>query len=73
MLGDSPLFFRQITSFFGSFHYTKKQKKNLYVGRFDYFSYTIQIGSKWYMDTGVRGLEVAFLRLILPDLVTFYM
>ena len=24
-----------------------------------YFSYTIQIGSNWYMDTGVRDLEVA--------------
>ena len=31
----------------------------------------IQIGSNWYMDTGVRDLEVAFfLRLILPDLMT---
>ena len=26
---------------------------------FNYFSYTIQIGSSWYMDTGVRDLEVA--------------
>ena len=26
---------------------------------FNYFSYTIQIGSNWYMDTGVRDLEVA--------------
>ena len=31
---------------------------------------TIQIGSNWYMDTGARDLEVAFLRLILPDLMT---
>ena len=23
---------------------------------------TIQIGSNWYMDTGVRGLEVAFFK-----------
>ena len=37
-----------------------KSKKNLYVGSFNYFSYTIQIGSNWYMDTGVRDLEVAF-------------
>ena len=44
-----PLFFRQITSFSDSFHYTKKQK-NLCVGSFNYFSYTIQIGSNWYMD-----------------------
>ena len=53
-------FFRQITSFSDSFHYT-----------FNYFSYTIQIGSNWYIDTGVRDLEVEFLRLILPDLMTY--
>ena len=39
-----------------------KDKKNLCVGRFNYFSYTIQIGSNWYMDTGVRDLEVAFFK-----------
>ena len=58
MLGD-PHFFWQITSFSDSFQNTKKQKKNLYVGSFNYFSYTIQIGSNWCMDTGVRDLEVA--------------
>ena len=58
MLGDPHLFFRQITLFSDSFHYTKN-KKNLYVGSFNYFLYTIQIGSNWYMDTGVRDLEVA--------------
>ena len=31
----------------------------MYVGSVNYFSYTIQIGSNWYMDTGVRDLEVA--------------
>ena len=36
-----------------------------------YFSYTIWIGSKWYMDTGVRDLEVALFKLILPDLMTY--
>ena len=36
-----------------------KNKKNLYVGSFNYFSYTIQIRSNWYMDTGVHDLEVA--------------
>ena len=36
--------------------------KNLYVGSFNYFSYTIQIGSNWYMDTGVRNLEVVFFK-----------
>ena len=29
---------------------------------FNYFSYTIQIGSNWYMDTSVRDLEVAFFK-----------
>ena len=33
--------------------------------------YTIHIGSNWYMDTGVRDLEVAFFRLILPDLMRY--
>ena len=37
-----------------------KNKKHLYVGSFNYFLCTIQIGSNWYMDTGVRDLEVAF-------------
>ena len=44
-----------------------KNKKNLYVGSFNYFSYTIQIGSNWYMDTGVRTQKLYFLRLILAD------
>ena len=54
----TPTFFREITSFSDSFHYTKS-KKNLYVGSFNYFSYTIQIG---YMDTSVRNLEVVFFK-----------
>ena len=67
---DAPtFFFRQITSFSDSFHCPKK---NLYVGSFNYFSYTIHLGPNWYMDSGVRDLEVAiFLRLILPDVMTF--
>ena len=32
------------------------------MGSFNYFSYTIQIGSNWYMDTGVRDLEVVFFK-----------
>ena len=67
MLGD-PQFFRQITSFSDYFHYTNKT--NMYMGKFNNFSYTFQIGSNWYMDKGVHDLEVAFLRLILPDLMT---
>ena len=61
----TPTFFRQITSFSDS-DYTKNSLES-----FNYFSYTIQIGSNWYMDTGVRDLEVAFLRLILPDSMTY--
>ena len=61
MLGDPHFFFRQITSFSDSFHYTKKQKI-LYVGSYNYFSYTITKGSNWYMDTGVRDLEVVFFK-----------
>ena len=32
------------------------------MGSFNYFSFTIQIGSNWFMDTGVRDLEVAFFK-----------
>ena len=39
-----------------------RNKKNLYVGSFNYYSYTIQIRPNWYMDTGVRDLEVAFFK-----------
>ena len=53
-------FFRQITSFSDSFHYTKKQQqKNMYVLSFNYFSYTFQIGSNWHTDRGVHDLEAA--------------
>ena len=41
----------------------------MYLGSFNYFSYTIQMGLNWYMDTGVPDLAV--LRLILPDLMTY--
>ena len=39
IIGDPHFFFRQITFFSDSFHYTKKQK-NLYVRSFNYFLYT---------------------------------
>ena len=32
------------------------------MGSFNYFSYAIQIGSNWYMDTGVCDLEAAFFK-----------
>ena len=64
-LGSSvtPLIFRQITSFSDSFHYTKKQK-SLYMESINCFSYTIQIGLNWYMDIGVRDVEVAIFKAI---------
>ena len=43
-----------------------RNKKNVYVGSFNYFSYTIQIRPNWYMDTGVRDLEVAFFKTHTP-------
>ena len=59
----TPTFFRQITSFSDPLHHAKKQnKKNLCVGSFNYFSYTIKNGSNWYMDTGVRDLEVVYFK-----------
>ena len=50
----TPTFFRQITSFSGCFHCTKKTKKYMYVGNFNRFSYTIQKRPNLNMDTGVR-------------------
>ena len=58
MLGDPHFFFGRSLLFL-ILSIILKKKKNLYVGSFNYFSYTIQIGSNWYMDTGVHDLEVA--------------
>ena len=58
MLGDPYFFFGRSLPFL-IHSIIRKNKKNLYVGSFDYFSYTIQIGSNWHMNTGVRDLEVA--------------
>ena len=58
MLGDPHFFFGRSLPFL-ILSIILKNKKNLYVGSFNYFSYTIQIGSNWYMDTGVCDLEVA--------------
>ena len=66
MLGDPHFFFGRSLPFL-ILSIILKTKKYLYVGSFSYFSHTIQIGSNWYMDTGVRDLEVAFLSLILPE------
>ena len=39
-----------------------KNQKNLCVGSCNYLSYTIKKGSNWYMETGVRDLEVVFFK-----------
>ena len=56
----TPTFFGRSLSFL-ILSILLKNKNNLYVGSFNYFSYTIHTGLNWYMDTGVRDLEVAFL------------
>ena len=56
MLGESHIFFGISLPFMILFIILKN------VGSFNFFSYTIQIGSNWYMDTGVRDLEVAFFK-----------
>ena len=57
----TPTFFSRLLPFL-ILSIILNNKKNLYVGNFNYFSYTIQIGSNWYMDTGVSDLEVAFFK-----------
>ena len=61
MLGDPHFFFGRSLTFF-ILSIIAKNKKNLYVGSFNNLSYTIQIGSNWYMDTGVHDLEVALFK-----------
>ena len=46
------------STFFLILSITLKNKKILYVGSFNFFSFTIPMGSNWYMNTGVRDLEV---------------
>ena len=57
----TPTFFRHITSFSVSFHYTKNQKKSAWEVLIISHN-TTQIVSNWYMDTGVRDLEVVFFK-----------
>ena len=59
IIGDPHFFFGRSLSFL-ILSIILKNKKYLCVGSFNYFLYTIQIGSNWYMDTGVRDLEVAY-------------
>ena len=59
MLGDPHFFFFGRSLPFLILSIILKNKKKLYVGSFNYFSYTIQTGANWYMDTGLRDLQVA--------------
>ena len=58
IIGDPHFFFGRSLSFM-ILSIILKNKKDLCVGSFNYFLYTIQIGSNWYVDTGVRDLKVA--------------
>ena len=58
IIGDPHFFFGRSLSFL-ILSIILKNEKNLGLGSFNYFLYTIQIGSNWYMDTDVRDLEVA--------------
>ena len=58
MLDDPHFFFGRSLPFL-ILSIILKNKKNLCVGSLNYFSYTIQIGSNWNLDTGERDLEVA--------------
>ena len=59
MLGDPQFFFFGRSLPFLILSIVLKNKKKSVRGKFNYFSYTIQTGSNWYMDTDVRDLEVA--------------
>ena len=56
----TPTFFSADHFLFLFFPLYQKNEKKSVRGKFNYFSYTIQIGgSNWYMDTGVRDLKIA--------------
>ena len=61
MLGDPHFCFGRSLRFL-ILSIVLKNQKNLYVGSFNYFSYTIQKGSNWYMDRGVRDLKFAIFK-----------
>ena len=60
MLGDPHFFFFGRSLPFQTLSIILKT--NLCVGSFNCFSYTIEKGLNWYMDTGVRDLEVAIFK-----------
>ena len=71
MLGDTHIFFRQITSFSDSFHYTKKQNKSVRGKFFKIISHKLfkqgRIGT-WMQVYATQKLPV--LRLILLEIMT---
>ena len=69
-LGDPRFFFGRSLPFL-TLYIILKNQKNLCVGSCNYLSYTIKKGSNWYMETGVRDLEVVFFKAILADLMTY--
>ena len=65
-----PLFFGR-SPFLFFFHYTKKKSV---CGNINYFSYTIQIGSNWCMNTAVHDFYWFIDLLIFIDLfISFYL
>ena len=61
MLGD-PHFFSGRSLPILTLSIILQNKKNLCVGSFNYFSYTIKKRANWYVDPGVRDLEVVFFK-----------
>ena len=61
MHGDPHFFLRRSLPFLILSIITKK---NLCVGSFNYFTFTIHMGSNCYINTGVRDLEVALFKAI---------
>ena len=66
MLGD-PHFFVGRSLPFVILSVILKNKKNLYVGSFNYFSHTIHIEWNWYMKTAVRDLEEGFFKVYMTQ------
>ena len=66
IFGDPHLFFGRSLPFLVLSIITKN-KTILCLGSFNYFAFTIHMVLNCYINTGVRDLEVAYLRLFLPE------
>ena len=62
MHGDPQFFFFSRSLPFLILSNKTKNKKILYVGSFNYFAFTIHVGSNCYINTGMRDLEVALFK-----------